>query len=45
MTKLTTNNRGIIFNAAFVISPESAISCVIQTAVTGDAAGVASATR
>ena len=37
------NNNGNAFNAALVISLGSAISCVIATAVTGDAAGVANA--
>ena len=37
------NNSGIIFNAAFVMTPASANSCVIATAVTGEAAGVAMA--
>ena len=41
MIRLNTNRNGIIFNAAAFIFCGSAISCVIATAVTGDAAGVA----
>lgn len=41
--KVTTNIIGMIFKAAFVIDFESAISWLIATAVTGDAAGVARA--
>ena len=35
------NRNGMIFSANFVITPGSAICCVIATAVTGEAAGVA----